>query len=94
MAHPLRQGIHLRQEAEANTFAIELLAPAKLIQKQLSRPADLEHVLAIADNQKISREAAARRYTELHHESLAVVFSMNGWVRYAEKGEGFPGTRI
>jgi hypothetical protein len=94
MACPLRQGLHLRQEAEANTFAIELLAPAKLIQKQLSRPADLEHVLAIADNQKISRAAAARRYVDLHDECLAMVFSVSGRVRYIEKGEGFPATRI
>ena len=94
MGHPKRSGRHLRQEREANTFSIELLAPVRLIQSHLKRPADLEHALAIAEDLDISREAAVRRYVALHNECLAVVFSAGDRVRYVEKGEGFPGTAI
>ncbi len=94
MGYPKRSGRHLQQEREANTFSIELLAPARLIQSHLKRPADLEHALAIAEDQDISREAAVRRYVALHDECLAVVFSAGARVRYIEKGEGFPGTAI
>ena len=46
MTHPARRGRHLWQEREANSFAIELLAPGKLIRSRLSGAADLEHALA------------------------------------------------
>jgi PAS domain S-box-containing protein len=39
---------HLRQEVEANRFAIELLAPARRLRAYLSGAADLERVLALA----------------------------------------------
>jgi hypothetical protein len=94
MGHPKRSGRYLRQEQEANTFSIELLAPERFIRSRLRHPADLEHALAIADDQEISREAAVRRYVALHDECLAVVFSAGDQVRYIEKGEGFPGTAI
>jgi hypothetical protein len=55
---------------------------------------DLEHVLAIAEDQRISREAAARRYVALHDKCLAVVFSAGGHVRYVEKGKDFPRAAI
>lgn len=94
MAYPARSGQHLKQEREANSFAIELLAPERLIRHRLRRPADLEHVLAIATDLDISREAAARRYAALHDERLAVVFSAGERVRYVEKGNGFPATAV
>lgn len=94
MVNPARAGQRLRQEREANIFAIELLTPPQLIQPRLSRAADLEHALAIADSLHVSKEAAARRYVSLHGENLAVVFSVNGRIRYVEKGGAFPRTRI
>lgn len=94
MVDPKGDERHLRQEREANVFAIELLAPRSLLAPRLSRPADLEHVLAISDERDISREAAARRYVSLHHECLAVAFSREGKIRYIEKGKEFPSTRV
>jgi hypothetical protein len=94
MAHSARAGRHLRQEREANTFAIELLAPRRLIWPYLERPAELTHALALAGDLEISREAAARRYVALHDECLAVVFSAGDRVRYVEKGRAFPGTAV
>ncbi len=90
MTHPDRTGQHLRQEGEANSFAIELLAPGKLIRSHLARAADLEHALAISVAQDISREAAVRRYVALHDECLAIAFSVQGRIRYVEKGNDFP----
>lgn len=94
MAYPAGSGRHLRQEREANSFAIELLAPERLLRKRLNRSADIEHVLAIANEMEISREAAARRYVALHGERLAVLFSAGDRVRYVEKGNAFPGTTV
>jgi hypothetical protein len=46
--------------------------------------------LGLADGLLISREAACRRYVELHHEAVAVVFSQNGLVEYFAKSDSFP----
>ena len=94
MGRPVRTGRYFRQESEANRFAIELLAPERLVGSRLGRAADLEHAISMAGDLEISREAAARRYVELHGECLAVVFSLNDQVRYIEKGSGFPRTSI
>jgi Zn-dependent peptidase ImmA (M78 family) len=53
---------HLRQEIEANRFAIELLAPHSRMAPFLRGAADLEHVLRAADKLDLSKQAAARRY--------------------------------
>lgn len=82
--------IHKRQEIEANRFAIELLAPEGRMKSFLRAPADLEHALGAAKKLDISKQAAARRYVELHRESLAVVFSKDGKVSYPDWGRDFP----
>lgn len=94
MASPRRSGRHLAQEREANTFAIEVLTPRRALSRFLRRSAELDHALAIAQSFEISREAAIRRYVDLHEERLAAVFSRNGQVRYVEKSETFPKTTV
>lgn len=81
---------HQRQEAEANAFAIELLAPLKRVRGYLRGPPDLHAVVAMADELAISREAAARRFVSSHREPLAAVFSHNGRVVYREPSRAFP----
>ena len=81
---------HRQQEAEANRFAIELLAPPRLVSPHLSAEPRLGSVTALASALKISKEASARRYVGLHSMPAAVVFSRNGKVRYVESGTGFP----
>lgn len=81
---------HRVQESEANRFAIELLASKHATQPCLGGIPDLERVLALAEDLLISREAAARRYVELHDDPCAVVFSRDGEVRYVGKGVEFP----
>jgi hypothetical protein len=92
LAAPTRSGTHLRQEAEANVFAIELLTPRSALRPFLKPAAELDHALRMANAFEISREAAIRRYVALQGERLAAVFSKDGRVRYVEKGEDFPAT--
>jgi hypothetical protein len=81
---------HRRQEAEANTFSIELLAPRKRLRSYLSAQANLKHILRMAGDLDISREAAARRYVELHDDNLAAVFAHKGSFTYAVFASAFP----
>ena len=76
------QDRHRRQEAEANAFAIELLAPRQRIKRHLHGLPDLAAVLAMAAELDISKEAAARRYVECHRETLALVFGKNNHPLY------------
>jgi IrrE N-terminal-like domain len=84
------QDRHAIQEIEANRFAIELLAPHKLVRPFLSGIPDLARVTDIARHLDLSREACARRYIELKEEPLALVFSQNGVVRYIDRRDTFP----
>lgn len=81
---------HARQEAEANRFAIELLAPRRRLRPFLGDSPDLAHVLEMADEFYISKEAAVRRYVELRDETLAIVFSKNGIIDYVDRPAGTP----
>lgn len=81
---------HRRQEAEANRFAIELLAPKASFTTYLVEPADLAQVRDIARQLRLSKEATARRYLELHSARIALVFHHMGSVRYVDKQDDFP----
>jgi Zn-dependent peptidase ImmA (M78 family) len=81
---------HFVQEVEANRFAIELLAPYRLMRPYLRGIPDLAEVVAVAQELGLSREASARRYVELHDRPCALLFSKEGTVRYVETGPGFP----
>ena len=78
------------QEIEANRFAIELLAPLKLVRPFLFGVPDLAKVLDLSASLSVSREAAARRYVELHAEPTALIFSRDGAVRYVDRRSEFP----
>ena len=80
---------HNKQEAEANRFAIELLAPERLVRPFLLTSPDLGAVVSLGDALWLSREASARRYVEHHPVPIVVVFSRNGIVRYSQAGQGF-----
>lgn len=90
MVAPRGAETHRRQEREANTFSIELLTPRSMLRPHLSPEADLRHVVAMADRFDISKEAAARRYVELHDERIAIVFAVDDRIRYVARSEGFP----
>ncbi|KQZ78302.1 hypothetical protein ASD64_13305 [Mesorhizobium sp. Root157] len=90
MASPSGNARHVKQEREANQFAIELLAPSRLFKPYLRRLPDLEHVLSMHVALDISKAAAARRYVELHKERLAVIFARDSSFIYAVRGSEFP----
>jgi Zn-dependent peptidase ImmA (M78 family) len=85
---------HRRQEAEANRFAIELLAPVKRMRPFLAGPPDLRDVLAAKKALDISVAAAVRRYVELNDQPAAVVFGRNDRVDYVTRGPEFPWIRL
>ncbi|MEM7120543.1 MAG: ImmA/IrrE family metallo-endopeptidase [Pseudomonadota bacterium] len=82
----------LRMEVEANTFAAELLMPAQLFRSRLDRIGglDLGHILSLADEFCVSREATARRCVAMADEPIAVVFSNRGVIRYVKRHPSFP----
>jgi Zn-dependent peptidase ImmA (M78 family) len=88
--HDLRK----RQEAEANLFAINLLAPRERCRRFLRKIPDLNDIVALSDALDISREAAARRYVELHREPTAVLFIKSGRVAYVCRHEEFPFVKL
>ena len=90
MALPKGNPIHIRQENEANQFAIELLAPKRYVAPYLKRYPDLEHVLSLHSKLHISKTAAARRFVNLHKECLAAVFIKDGQYLYSERPADFP----
>jgi hypothetical protein len=81
---------HIRQESEANSFAIELLAPLRRMKPFLRGTPELGQVVSMAEELDISREAAARRFVELHAADLAVVFCKDGKFVYGAYGRDFP----
>ncbi|EAQ35368.1 hypothetical protein NB311A_13666 [Nitrobacter sp. Nb-311A] len=81
---------HRRQESEANSFAIELLTPRNRLKPFLCGNPKLAQVVAMAREFDISREAAARRFVELHPDDLAVVFCRDNRFLYAACGREFP----
>ena len=81
---------HEVQEREANRFAIELLAPRQRIIALSNDDASVRDVLRISTELELSKEAAARRYVELHPGKIAVVFTLNGDVKYSTTSLGCP----
>jgi len=73
------------QEIQANQFAIELIAPKSQIVAFSSDEPRVSEVLRIAAELELSKEAAARRYVKLHPGKIAVVFTLNGEVKYPVK---------
>lgn len=80
------------KEAEANRFAACLLMPKKLYLADIRKLGALEteHILKLASRYRVSKEAAARRLTDLSEHGCAVVFSQNGVVRSYCKSGNFP----
>lgn len=81
---------HQRQESQANDFAVNLLAPPRLFDRELSQDPDLFDMARIARYFGMSLEATARRMVDLRPEPLAIVWSQNRVVRYSYKSTGFP----
>jgi hypothetical protein len=68
------------REAEANRFAASLLMPKALFERDIRRlgTPETEHIVKLAGDYEVSKEAAARRYTDLCDHCCAVTFSRHG----------------
>lgn len=79
-------------EAQANEFAACLLMPKKHISTQpfMKGSAEIARILALQELCQVSKEAAARRYAELHGDDFSVVFSKDGKYIYSIRGGDFP----
>lgn len=75
-----RSNREVQMEVEANEFSAEILMPMARFGRDIGRHkgADLDHILDLARNYDVSKEAAARRYVDLHDEPCAVVFQRTG----------------
>lgn len=84
-----RHGVSER-EAEADTFAAELLLPASLVRRRCEvSPVSLDLVHAIARDFGTSLPCAAIRFVELTSERCAVVYAQRGRVRWCVRSATF-----
>lgn len=83
---------YLRKEAEANCFSAELLMPRAHFISDMRKAGEpsLDSLFAIANKYDVSKEACARRFTELNDEPCAIIHSKDGVVRYYNKHPDFP----
>lgn len=82
---------HKRIEAEANTFAAELLMPSsKLRSRFKSSEPDLGDVVRLATEFAVSKEAMLRRYVEVHPAAAAVIVLQNDRVHAIYRPDDFP----
>lgn len=79
-------------EAQANEFAASLLMPKSHIASlPLMRGSpEIARILSLQQLCNVSKEAAARRYAELHGDDFAIVFSREGKLLYSVRGGDFP----
>lgn len=79
-------------EAQANEFAANVLMPAAVLSAQsfMKGSAEIGRILALQQMCGVSKEAAARRYVDLHGDDFAIVFSKDGKLVYSTKTRDFP----
>jgi hypothetical protein len=79
-------------EAQANEFAACLLMPREHIAHQpwMTCSPEMASIMKLHSLCDVSKEAAARRYKELHGGDFAVVFSKDGKLIYPLRSGDFP----
>lgn len=80
-------------EAQANEFAAGLLMPRSLLTQQafMKGSPEIGRVLALQSLCDVSKEAAARRYAELHGADFAIIFTLEGKIfQHPIRGGSFP----
>lgn len=86
-----RNGRH-GMEVQANEFAANLLMPksALVTQPFMRGSPEISRISALQALCHVSKEAAARRYVDLHGDDFAIVFSKDGNLVYTVKSRDFP----
>ncbi len=80
------------REAEANRFASALLMPREMFLLDIRRlgSPEIEHILKLAGDYEVSKQAATHRYTSLCDDPCAVIFSQHGTVIQIYRTDNFP----
>jgi len=80
------------REAEANRFAAALLMPREIFLLDMRRlgDAEIEHIVKLASDYEVSKQAAARRYTSLCDDPCAVIVSQHGTASQIYRTGNFP----
>jgi hypothetical protein len=80
------------REAEANRFAAALLMPRELYLRDMRRlgAPEVGHIVKLASDYEVSKEAAVHRYVDLSDDPCAVIFSQNGAVGSIYRTRNFP----
>ncbi|WP_342107773.1 ImmA/IrrE family metallo-endopeptidase [Methylobacterium sp. SI9] len=81
-----------RREVEVNRFAAPMLMPPYLLRGAMAafREPNLQHVLVLARDFAVGKEAAARAYVQYHAERIAVVVAGNGRIQRCYRSLSFP----
>jgi len=85
---------HQRQEAEANEFAISLLAPPYRVLPMLGSTPDLQDAVRLRNDLDISLEASVRLLIDFRAEPIAAIWSKGGRVRYFVTSRAFPSVSV
>ncbi len=85
---------HQQQEAEANEFAISLLAPPYRILPLLGSTPDLRDAVRLRDGLDISLEASVRLLIDFRAEPIAAIWSKGGKIRYVVSSRAFPSVSV
>lgn len=82
----------LGMEVQANEFSANVLMPGKPLRAifRLWGSPQIQSILDLQTICNVSKEAAARRFLDLHGDPCAVVFTREGKVRYTLSRGGFP----
>jgi Zn-dependent peptidase ImmA (M78 family) len=85
---------HLKQEAQANRFAVELLAPKYRFKPFLNSTPEIQSIIHLSRELEVSKEATARRFVELSHAPVAVMFHKDDRLRYFNAHDDVPNFRL
>ena len=81
---------HIKREQEANLFSAELLMPASLFKpKIILKKPNMKLISAVADEFNTSITATACRYMQATKEPCALIYCVDGKVRWSSRRE-FP----
>ncbi len=67
-----------KMEVEANEFAARLLMPLNKLRPYLRAEPNLETVVSLTAQYKVSKDAMARTYAEQHDDPVAILVTQNG----------------
>jgi len=90
LQHADEQDKRARMEIEANRFSSLLLIPPTMLRPRLKGDPNLNQLVELASEFKVSKEAMARAYALYHNELLAFVVTHGGFVKRIYKHPSFP----